>query len=188
MAKRHFNLTAKQVQELTTAYAQSKDGPTRTRYQAVKLYGTGYPMAEVCAITGSSRSTVQLWCRKYREGGVAALADRRVGGNRAVLTVARLAELRDKLHQYTPGELFGPEAATASGQFWTVPDVARALAHWYGVTYHSYSSYWRILRLCGFSYQKPARVYKSHSAVKVAEFEAQLEKKRSISSNLHPKP
>jgi transposase len=47
---------------------------------------------------------------------------------------------------------------------------------WYGVSYQSNSSYYRLFDLCGFSYQHPAKVYKSRSAVKVAEFEEQLEK------------
>jgi len=182
MANRQFHLTADQVQALTTAYDQSKDGPTRTRYQAVRLYGTGYPTAEILAITGCSESALRLWCQKYRAGGVLALVDHRAGGNRAALTAAELAELQEKLHTYTPREVFGPQAATPTGEFWTVPDVARALEHWYDVVYTSYSSYWRVLRQCGFSYQKPAKVYKSRSAVKVVEFEQAFEKKRSISS------
>jgi len=188
MANRKFNLTEKQEQELIVAYDQSKDGPTRTRYQAVRLYGTGYETKEILSITGCSQSALMLWCRKYREGGVAALEDKRAGGNRAELTEEELAGLREKLHTYTPGELFGPEAATPNGEFWTVPDLTRALDQWYGVTYQSYSSYWRIMVRCGFSYQKPAKVYKSRSAAKVAEFEEEFEKKRSMSSKTPQKP
>ena len=44
MARRRFQLTEEQVQELINAYANCKDGLTRTRYQAVRLYGTGYPV------------------------------------------------------------------------------------------------------------------------------------------------
>ena len=179
--------TEKEVQKLTVAYDQSKDGPTRTRYQAIRLYGTGYKTQEVLSITGCSQSALMLWCQKYREGGIVALEDKRKGGNRAELDETELEELREKMHAYTPYDLLGPKAATASGQFWTVPDLARVIEQWYGVTYQSYSSYWRIMGYCGFSYQKPAKIYKSRSAAKVAEFEEQFEKKRSMSSNLSQK-
>jgi transposase len=176
MARRRFQLIPEQVQELTYAYTCCKDGPTRTRYQAVRLYGTGYPVKEVMEITGCSRPILMEWCRKYRAVGIPALADQRVGGNRARLSPEQIAELTTQLHLYTPADLFGKTAATLEGQFWTVPDLQRAMEQWYGVSYQSPSSYLRYFDLCGFSYQRPAGVYKSRSETQVAEFEAQLEK------------
>ncbi len=165
-----------QVKELTSAYANSKDGPTRTRYLAVRLYGTGYPVKEVMDITRCSRTSLMEWCRKYRTDEVASLVDQRVGGNRAKLTPAQVEDLRIRLHTYTPPHLFGPTATTADGQFWTVEDLQRAVQQWWSVIYRSRSSYHRLLALCGFSCQRPARVYKSRSEAQVAEFKAQLEK------------
>jgi transposase len=176
MARRRFLLTDVQIRELTASYSACKDGPTRTRFQAVKLYGTGYPTQEVISITGCSRTSLMEWCRAYRQGGVEALVDRRVGGNRAKLTAGEIEELKRRLTEYMPINLFGPTAATPNGQFWTAPDLRRAVEQWYGVTYQSNSSYYRLFDLCGFSYQRPAKVYKSRSAVKIAEFEEQLEK------------
>jgi transposase len=108
----------------------------------------------------------------YCKEGSTALVDQRLGGNRARLTPAQMADLKGRLHRYTPADLFGQTVATAEGQFWTVPDLQRALEQWYGVHYQSRSSYHRYFDLCGFSYQRPAKVYKSRSAAKVAEFEA----------------
>lgn len=84
--------------------------------------------------------------------------------------------LHDRRRAYTPADLFGAMAATADGQFWSVPDLARALAQWHGVRYQRASSYRRCLAQAGFSYQRPARVYKSRKESQVLEFEAQLEK------------
>jgi transposase len=176
MARRRFQLTERQVRELTTAYSVCKDGPTRTRFQAVRLYGSGYATEDVMGITGCSRTSLMDWCRAYRRGGAEALVDRRVGGNRAKLTATEMEDLRHRLTEYTPSQLFGLAASTPAGQFWTVPDLCRAVERWYRVTYHSNSSYYRLFQLCGFSYQRPAKVYKSRSAAKVAEFEEQLEK------------
>lgn len=176
MARRRFQLTDGQVGELTGAYAQCKDGPTRTRYQAVRLYGTGYPVKEVMDITGCSRSSLMEWCRKYRRDGLTALVDKRAGGNRARLTSAEMEQLRERLGMYTPAQLFGSLAATADGEFWTVEDLQRAIEQWYDVTYRSRSSYHRLFDLCQFSYQRPEKRYRSRSEAKIAEFEMELEK------------
>lgn len=176
MARRQFQLNHEQVKDLMQAYLSCKDGPTRIRYQAVRLYGTGYPLQEVLEITGCSRLTLMEWCRKYGTGGVNALTDHRVGGNRAKLSPEQLAQLKARLHCYTPADLFGTSAATADGQFWTLPDLGQAIEQWYGVCYQSPRSYLRCFERCGFSYQRPAKVYQSRKESQVAEFEAQLEK------------
>lgn len=177
MAKRQFQLTEEQVKELTSAYTSCRDGPTRTRYQAVRLYGTGYPTEEVIRITGCAWSTLMEWCRTYSRDGIAGLVDKRRGGNRAKLTEKQLKELPTRLRNYTPANLFGTTAATIDGQFWTVEDLQRAVQQWYSVSYQSRGSYHRLFDLCDFSYQRPAKVYKSRSEAKIAEFEEQLEKK-----------
>jgi len=144
----------------------------------VRLYGTAYPVKEVMDITGCSRTSLMEWCRTYCRDGIAGLVDKRVGGNRAKLTPTQIGELRTRLHTYTPVDLFGAAATMTEGQFWTVEDLRRAVEQWYRVTYRSRTSYRRLLDLCGFSYQRPAKVYKSRWEAKVAEFEEQLEKKR----------
>ena len=176
MAKRQFQLSEEQEKELIAAYASCKDGLTRTRYQAVRLYGTGYPIQEVMKITGCSRSSLMEWCRAYRIAGIAGLVDKRAGGNRAKLKPAQIEDLRGRLQMYAPADLFGATASTVDGRFWTVSDLQRAVEQWYSVSYRNSRSYHCLLDLCGFSYQRPAKVYKSRSAPKVAEFEEQLEK------------
>lgn len=116
------------------------------------------------------------WCCNYRAEGIAGLANKRVGGNAARLTQSQIYDLKARLHTYTPAQLFGESAATADGQFWTVLDLTRAIEYWYGVSYQTPSSYLRYFDICGFSYQRPDKVYKSRSEARVAEFEGQLEK------------
>ena len=77
-----------------------------------------------------------------------------------------------KLRQYRPLDVLGSEGvATASGQHWTVPVLKQTLTQWHGVVYQSDSSYRELFGRCGFSYQRTAKVFRSHSAEKVAEFE-----------------
>ncbi len=134
MAHRTFQLNDERANALMAAYHRAKDGLHRTRLQAVRLYGLGYAVTEIQTITGCARSSLMEWCRAYVEHGVAGLDDRRRGGNSAKLTQAQLAELARKLHQSTPSARFGPDTATSDGQAWTVTDVRRAVAYWYGVT------------------------------------------------------
>ena len=176
MAERKFQLTEKQVQELSHAHAQCKDGPTRTRMLAVRLYGTNYTAKEVRDIAGCSQSSLMGWCRKYRQQGTAGLEDHRRGGNRAKLTAAEIEHLQVRLHEYTPGDLFGPHASTLDGAFWTVEDLEMAIQQWYEVVYKSRTSYRHLFALCGFSYQRPARVFKSRREADVVVFEEQVEK------------
>ena len=66
--------------------------------------------------------------------GLSGLADGRIGGNRAKLTPSQRQTVRANLQQYMPRQLFGAETATPDGQFWTAPDLQRAVESWFGVT------------------------------------------------------
>lgn len=188
MARRRFQLTEAQIMELTGAYVRCKDGPTRTRYQAVRLYGNGYPTQEVIAITGCSRTSLMDWCRQYREQGIDSLIDKRNGGNRAQLTSEQMDQLKERLQTYTPIQLFGAMAATIDGQYWSIEDLHRAVEQWYGVRYRSRSTYRRLFLACGFSYQRPAKVFKSRREAQLVEFEERLEKNWSTSLKKPLKP
>lgn len=176
MAKRKFVLTEAEQKGLLQAYRQCKDAATRTRYQAVRLYGEGYPEDEIEQVTGCSRTSLMEWCRAYREDPSQGLIDKRLGGNRAKLSQFQQEELQQMLHQYTPKERLGTKASSVDGQYWSVEDLVQVVRERYGVEYQSRTSYIQLLRQCGFSYQKTAKVFKSRSEAKVADFEEQLEK------------
>jgi transposase len=176
MAKRRFQVRAEQSQELQRAYRESQDGATRTRYQAVRLYGEGDGVAEIGHITGIVRSSLMEWCDKYQMQGLEGLVDHRGGRRRARLSLAQLAEIDQKLRQYRPRDVLGGQTQTSSGQYWTVEDWARVLEQWYGVRWASRSGYHRVFAFCRFTYQRSEKVYQSRREVDVAEFEAQVEK------------
>ncbi len=176
MAKRKFIITERERNDLLSLYQRCKDAATRTRYQAVRLYGTGYPVAEIMEITGCSRSSLMGWCRSYRKDPSQGLVDQRQGGTRAKLSKLQIEELQDTLHQYSPKERLGTNRSTEYGSFWNVKDLATLLREKYAVSYKNPSSYRELLHLCGFSYQKTEKVFKTHSQSKVADFEEFLEK------------
>jgi transposase len=176
MPRQRTQITEEQVQALQQAFASTRDGATRIRYQAVRLYFQGYPVAEICQITGSSRTSLMEWCRKFRQQSTEALADHRGGRHRARLTLEQIEALSERLRLYTPRALFGAETHTASGQHWTVEDLARTVQRWYGVSWQSRVSYHSLFTQCGFTYQRTEKVYKSRREQDVSEFEAAVEK------------
>lgn len=175
MKPRLFCLAEGEVQELQIAYQHCQDAPAKIRYQAVRLYGTGYTTALIQDICGCTPRTLSNWVRAYQQRGLTALLDHRLGGNRAKLEPAQIEAVQNQLHRYTPAQLFGQDAC--GGQFWTIADLARLLERDYGVNYQSCTSYQTLLQKCGLSYQRPAKQYKSHSETKLMDFEEALEKK-----------
>lgn len=176
MKKRKFQLTPEQNNELQGAYQQCSDGVLKMRYQAVRLYGSGYAAAEVIEITGCSRRRLLAWCCSYREYGVAGLVDRRVGGNSAKLSGHQLETVQAQLHQYRPHQLLRSDECSGNGDFWTVSELALWLEREFAVVYRSATSYRSVLKRCGLSRQRPAQQYKSRSEAKVMAFEEALEK------------
>lgn len=177
MAKRKFNLTEAEVNELKGAYQQCRDGQTKIRYQAVRLYGTGHKVSDIEEISGCSRVSLMEWCRAYRQYGIAGLVDQRRGGNRAKLSGIELEQLQQQLENYTPGQLLGAANCYGDGQFWTVPELAQLVERDYQVKYKSDTSYRTLFKRCNFSCQRPGSQYWSRNELAVLEFEQQLEKK-----------
>jgi transposase len=186
MAKRHFQLSGPQCEKLLSAYLECADGETRSRFQAVRLYGMNYTVKAIQEITGCRPRTLLEWVRAYQQAGLDALRDHRVGGNSAKLTPAQRAEVEAYLHQFTPKQIL-PQPYTREGQFWTIEDLADALAHWFGVHYDSRTSYYNLLRASGLSYQRTEKVFKSQRPMQIAEFQEIVEKNSWISPKTHRK-
>jgi len=176
MCQRTFHITSEESGVLQCAFLHCQDVHTKTRYQAVRLYGLGYPVAQIIDICACSRPSLMQWCRAYRQGGLTALIDRRQGGNRARLSPRQMEAIQTQLHRYKPAQLLGRDACQGDGQFWSVPELACLLKRDYAVVYQSDNSYRTLLAKCGFSYQKPAKQYKSRSQDNLMEFEELLEK------------
>lgn len=188
MRKRAVQLSPEQINELQGAYQGCDDAVTKIRYQAVRLYGQGYPIAEVMAITGCSRTSLLKWCRRYRRYGVAGLVDQRNGGNSGKLSASEVEHLQRQLHQYKPNQLFAQSDYSGNGEFWTVCDLAQLLARDYDVRYKSKNSYRTVLKRCGLSCQRPAQQYQSRSETKVMAFEETLEKNCSTRPRMPQTP
>lgn len=60
MSRKREQITSGQIQELANAYDQCSHGPTRSRYQAVRLYREGYTAKEILAITRCSAKSLLI--------------------------------------------------------------------------------------------------------------------------------
>jgi len=176
MRIRTFKLNESEAQALQVAYLNCQDGATRTRYQAVRLYGIGYGVDEIILICGCSLRSLLEWCQRYRTEGITGLIDHRVGGNHAQLMPLEIEALSQLLHRYTPAQLLGAENCAGDGTHWTVTALRQVVLNKFGVSYQSLTSYRTLLERCDFSYQRTTKQYKSRNEYKVMDFEEQLEK------------
>lgn len=180
MAKRQFHLTEEQLNEIKRYEQQSKRPDELKRLQAIRLYGTGYDLTTILDVVSCGESSVRIWAMQYTQLGIEGVLSHyeKSAQNARQLSLEQENDLGDKLRQYRPIDVLAEANCHGTGDFWTVGDLKQVVTQWYGVTYEHVSSYRRLLHRCGFSYQKVEQVYKSRpSAVDVAEFEAELEKK-----------
>jgi transposase len=170
-------LEPEEDQKLLLAFTECKDGEMRTKIQVVRLYGSNVPVTEITNLTGLPRRTINRWYSRCLRLGLSGFVDNRRGGNNTYHTDEQIQDLAKKLNRYRPVDLLGLEkVATANGLFWSVPDLQQAVKQWYDVEYKTAASYHRLFRECGFSYQRTAKVFRSRSEMKVAEFEETVEK------------
>lgn len=176
MHRQRKTLNQEQVNELQVAQDNSPDGASAMRFQAVRLYGTGYAVEALQTICRCSRPSLLAWNRHYHEDGIAALLDQRQGGNRALLRNDELESLQGTLHQYRPNQRLASSEYEGEGRFWTVATLARLVEREYGVRYQQPCSYRILFDKCDFSYQRTAHHYLSRREQRVVAFEEALEK------------
>ena len=154
----------------------SGEGASALRYQAVRLYGQGYTLATIQAVSGCALPSLYEWNRKYHSQGIAGLVDQRQGGNRAALQPLERESLHGLLHAYKPNQILAPTEYQGEGEFWSLADLACLVEKRFGVRYQSQTSYRNLFAHCEFSYQRTTQQYQSRSLDKVMLFEEELEK------------
>jgi len=182
MAKRQLHLTAEEITQLAVAEQQTDDKHARVRYLAIRLYGQSWPMKKIQEVTQAGESTIRQWAMAYRADGLEGLRSKWTGKNANKLSDEQQQLIRERLQQYRPVDLHLSERI-----YWTVNDLRVAVEKWFGVVYATDTSYQTLFHRSGFSYQRTTQVYRSRpSEAKLAEFEAQLEKKTTDFLQDHP--
>lgn len=178
MAKRHFHLTPDQIGALWRAYENADDAQEQRRWQAVRLYGEGWRVDDIEAITGCSETSLRRWARQYRQQGVDGLRSQWRGGNRARLSAVQREQVKATVQQTRPDQVLGAQQRRRELPFWTVEDVMVLVEQRYGVRWHSRTSYLTLLHECGLRVQRVNKQYRSRpSAQTIADAQATLEKK-----------
>ncbi len=112
------------TQELERRYRKAKDPVQRSHLQIIWLLNEGRTTGEVSEVTGYSPGWVRKIARRYNEGGLQGLGDRRHRNpgarERALLDEEGQAELREAL--------LGPAPASVGGGMWSGPKVALWIA------------------------------------------------------------
>ena len=137
-----YNLSADELAELRTAHRNTRDKREADRIKAVVLLATGWTSEQVAEVLQVDANTVRNHFKRYRQGGVQALADMAYRGSEATLDAEQLAILDAHLqtHLYV---------------------TAKAVAHWveetFGVSYTE-SGMTALLHRLGYVYKKPKLV------------------------------
>jgi len=178
MRKRAFHLSETEVGQFRRAEQQTRDAHELRRLQGVRMYGSGESLSRIQGVTNAAERSIREWVQRYHEDGIEGLASHWQGGNASQLSPEQRLDLATKLDEYTPDQVIGMDVRIEQGVFWTVSDLRIVVQAWYGVSYSSDNSYYNLLHACGLSYQKAEKVFRSQpSAERLAEFEAELEKK-----------
>ena len=114
---------------------------------AVSLFGEDLNNSEIGRRLKVSNQTVGRWRKEFQQGGQEALRKAGRAGRKPLLGARQLEQLTRKL-------LAGPEKLGYDTPLWTAQRVALLIEQEYGVRYHS-GHVWRILRLLGWSPQRP---------------------------------
>jgi transposase len=107
---------------LKLAYQREGAGAIRQRLHGLWLLRSGWRLGAVAAALGVHYRTVQRWVDWYREGGVAAVRARRMGGHGQPAFLSAEAQA-------------AVEEAVATGRFRTAVEVGDWIAETYGVRY-----------------------------------------------------
>jgi transposase len=119
------------------------------RFRAWELYQTGWKQKDIAVAMGVTKGAVSQWLKRAKEGGIDALRHCKPPGTSSRLTPEQRAQLPQLLAQ-------GAQSFGFQGDLWTLPRMAEVIRREFGVTYHP-SQVSRILKICGWSRQKPLR-------------------------------
>ena len=147
--------------ELDRRIAAERLAVRRDRLRAVRLAPDGREADDVAAAVGRSRTFVQTWAYRYRDGGPDAVAARRQPGRRPTLTADQRAAVRARVPA-------GPAGGVCA---FRGEDVRRILAREFGVE-HSLQAVYDLLRRLRLSPQRPRPSHRKSDPAKAAAWVA----------------
>lgn len=142
------------------------------RVHAVLLKKKGYTLNQVIDITGHPLVTIQGWITAYHQNGLDGLRTKqRKTPATAMLTPDKKARIKGLVTGHKPTE-YG-----YSDDFWSVPMLRKLVKDQYGVEFKTVRSYQKLLRWCGFSYQKAEYIDHRKDETDPKKFKVRLRKR-----------
>jgi transposase len=137
------------------------------RMRAYELKGQGYTQAQIAQILDVSEGAVSQWFSRVEEadGDQTVLRHRKPPGPASKLSLEQLAEIPKLL-------LKGASEYGFTGDIWTGSRVAWLIKFKYDVTYHP-KHVCRLLKLLGWTPQKPVEKAVQRDEEAIARFKAQ---------------
>ena len=121
----------------------------RVRLRAARMFEQGTSQAEVAHRLGTSRQNAHRWHRRWQQGGRVALRAAGRAGRRPKLDGRQRRRVERALGQ-------GALAHGFDSDLWTLQRVALVIERLTGVRHHP-SHVWRLLRVMGWTLQRPQR-------------------------------
>jgi transposase len=109
----------------------------------------GWKQKDIAVALGVTKGAVSQWLKRAKGGGIDALGHCKPPGAPPGLTPEQRARLSQLLAR-------GAESFGSGGDLWTQPRIATVIGWEFGAAYH-HSQVGRILKICGWSRQKPLR-------------------------------
>jgi len=135
------------------------------RQKAVALFEQGERQATVAQILRVSKQSVSQWYLAWQNGDLQRLNGATRAGRKPRLQADQLALIEKEL-------LRGAAAQGFATDLWTLPRVADLIKKLTGVSYHA-GHVWKILKLMGWSLQRPTLRAKERDEAAVQQWNTQ---------------
>lgn len=135
------------------------------RAQAIVLLDEGADQKTISRLTGYSRRHCFTLRRQYVKNGLTALADKRQGKPKELLTKPQREEIIAALKTKTPKDL-GYQA-----DYWSTALLGYHIEKTYRVKYRSRTSHYLLFKKAEFTFHKPGQVYQKHNEQEVRDWE-----------------
>jgi transposase len=141
----------KEIEELKRALTDSAlSKKEHIRVLAVLRRKEGWKRKEIQGFLGVSKNALEQWITAYNKEGIEGLkTEKRITSSTAKLKPEQIKQIEKFLRDETPDSL-----NISDQDYWDVETLRRLVKSRYGVEYKATSSYTRLFRRCGLSYQR----------------------------------
>lgn len=153
--------TAGELEILKDKANKEADAKQRDRYRSVIFAIEGLKAEEIMAKVGRSKTFVQIWCYRYRDGGIDALIPISQPGRPTKLSAHQEPQF---IKRITAGPIEKDGVCTFHGK-----DIVRILEKEFGVEYSLFGVYDLLHRL-GFSSLKPRPKHRKNDPEKMDQW------------------